>query len=147
MTIQLTIKDEWIKARKTGDKATAANFGLAYDALQKAAKEKQIEVLTDEDAIVVLRKYDGALKEEQAGFARRNETAKVESLEISQKQIAPFIPVLMDKEAVRNVILNSLADGGSGSITKKELMPRAMAELKGKAEGKVIAEVVNELFK
>jgi uncharacterized protein YqeY len=148
MSIFQQVGNEFLEARKSGDKASKDNLGVAYDYLQKAAKELLKTELTDDEAITILRKYNDQLKEEQAGFFKRRDFEKVNALHIAQEQIGkyvPAVPALLDEEGVKAAVAE-IAAGIQEPLTMKNLMPAAQSALKGKAEGSLVSNVVRSFL-
>jgi len=75
----------------------------------------------------------------------RADLAKTEEEEL--RIIEAFLPKQMGEDEVRAIIAKIVADNGlSGSQNIGKLMPLAMKELSGKADGKLISTIAKELL-
>jgi len=104
--------------------------------------------VSDEDAIRVLtreakKRKDAIAQYEQAG---RPELAEDEKKELAI--IEQFLPELMSREEIEEVVKAKMEElGVSDASEKGKLMGAVMGELKGKADGTLVKEVVDELLK
>jgi hypothetical protein len=127
-------------ARKAQDKARALVLGTILAAL----KNREIELrrpLTDEDTIEVLRKGIKTRREsvEQYLAGKRQDLADQESAEI--KVLEEFLPPDVDPEEIRAAVRAVIA-GGVKEMGK--VMGQVMPKFKGRADGKVINQIVRE---
>ena len=82
---------------------------------------------------------------EQFRNASRNDLADVEEAEL--KILMDYLPKQMTEEEVKNEIVRLASE--IGAKTKEDfpkLMPLVMKELKGKADGKVVKSIVENLL-
>ena len=129
---------------KKADEVSALRFLLA------AVKDKEIELnkrgqISDEEVVAVIRKQVKQRKESIASFkkAGRNDLADKEEKEL--KLLSKYLPQEMKVDEIETVVqkvVDEIGAGGSGDFGK--VMGKAMAALKGKADGKVVAEVVKK---
>jgi len=75
----------------------------------------------------------------------RPDLAKAEEEEL--RIIEAFLPKQMEEDEVRNIIGRIVSENGlSGAQNIGKLMPLAMKELSGKADGKLISTIAKELL-
>lgn len=127
-------------ARKAQDKPRALVLGTILAAL----KNREIELrrpVTDEDTIEVLRKGIKTRREsvEQYLAGKRQDLADQESAEI--KVLEEFLPPDVDPEEIRAAVRAVIA-GGVKEMGK--VMGQVMPKFKGRADGKVINQIVRE---
>ena len=127
-------------ARKAQDKPRALVLGTILAAL----KNREIELrrpVTDEDTIDVLRKGIKTRREsvEQYLAGKRQDLADQESAEI--KVLEEFLPPDVDPEEIRAAVRAVIA-GGVKEMGK--VMGQVMPKFKGRADGKVINQIVRE---
>jgi uncharacterized protein YqeY len=107
-------------------------------------KNREIELrrpATDEEVFEVLRKGIKIRREavEQYGAGRRQDLVDTELAQI--KVLEEFLPPSIDPEEIRAAVREAMA-GGAKDIGK--VMGQVMPRFKGKADGKVINQIVRE---
>jgi len=127
-------------ARKAQDKDRTRVLGTVLSSL----KNREIELrqdLTDADAVDVLRKQIKLRRDavEQFEKAGRTELAAADAQQI--RVIEEFLPPEVDPEEIRAAVRAAMADGAR-DIGK--VMGRIMPAFKGRADGKVINQIVRE---
>jgi len=108
---------------------------------------KPNEILTDEEAIAVITRMAKQRKDsiEQFTKGNRDDLVKEESAQLAI--LETFLPKLMDKEEVEKIVKTKKEELGIVDATKKGmLMSAIMKDLKGKADGTTVKEVVDSLF-
>ncbi len=127
-------------ARKAQDKPRALVLGTILAAL----KNREIELrrpVTDEDTVEVLRKGIKTRREsvEQYLAGKRQDLVDQESAEI--RILEEFLPPEADPEEIRAAVRAVIA-GGVSELGK--VMGQVMPQFKGRADGKVINQIVRE---
>lgn len=127
-------------ARRAQDKDRTRVLGTVLSCL----KNREIELrqdLTDADAVDVLRKQIKLRRDavEQFETAGRAELAAADAQQI--RVIEEFLPPEVDPEEIRTAVRAAMADGAR-DIGK--VMGRIMPAFKGRADGKVINQIVRE---
>jgi len=127
-------------ARKAQDKDRTRVLGTVLSSLRNREIELRQE-LTDADAVDVLRKQIKLRRDavEQFEKAGRAELAAADALQI--RVIEEFLPPEVDPEEIRAAVRAAMADGAQ-DIGK--VMGRIMPAFKGRADGKVINQIVRE---
>lgn len=99
--------------------------------------------LSEEDQIKVMRKELKRRKEAASQFVDggRQDLADNELFEATV--IEAYLPQLMSKEEIEKVVDEALASQ-EGEINKGKFMGMLMGQLKGKADGTLVKEVVDE---
>ena len=112
-----------------------------------AKKRKPNEELDDEEALTVIRRQAKQRKESIEQFRKggREDLAKNEDTEL--RHIETYLPQMMSQEDIRDVVKKKKQELG---ITDKsgtgKLMSAVMQELKGKADGNDVRDVVAEML-
>jgi uncharacterized protein len=112
-----------------------------------AKNRKPNEILGYDDAIVVVARLAKQRKDsiEQFKKGNRDDLVKEESAQLVI--LETYLPKLMEKEEVEKVVKNKKEELGIIDTTKKGmLMSAVMKELKGKADGMMVKEVVDASF-
>lgn len=144
------IRDEMISAMKAKEEIRLRVLrGLlaAFTNELVARKKKPDDVLDDDGALSVIKR---AVKQrldsiEQFEKGGRNDLAEVEKEELSILSV--YLPQMMSKEEILKVAEVKKQELGVEDKSKMGVfMGAVMAELKGKADGKDVKEVIDSLF-
>ncbi|MFA5931925.1 MAG: GatB/YqeY domain-containing protein [Candidatus Paceibacterota bacterium] len=112
-----------------------------------AKNKKPQEMLTDEEALAVITKLAKQRKDSIEQFKKggREDLVKEESDELAIFET--YLPKLMDKNEVEKIAQIKKNELDITDATKKGmLMAALMKDLKGKADGTTVKEVVDALF-
>ena len=139
-----TIQKDIISAQKAGEKEKLDTLRLIFSEI----KNKQIDSgkdLKDEEVIEILGKEVKKRKDSIKAFkdGGREELAKKEEAEI--EIISAYLPEQMGEEEVRMAVKKILAD--NPDMDFGPLMGKAMGQLKGKADGGMVKQIVQEMQK
>ena len=142
------IRKEMTLALKAGDKPRKEALSLLLSALKNKEIDKRAP-LTDEEAYAIIFKEIKEAKETiEASPKDRKDIIDECSTRIAV--YSEFVPKLMDEEEIREVVLNTLKELSIENPTpadKGKIMRVLMPKVKGKADGKLVNEIVMELFK
>ncbi|MDP3999037.1 MAG: GatB/YqeY domain-containing protein [bacterium] len=144
MPLEQKLKEDLKNAMKAGDSARVGVFRMLNSALQNRRIEKGKDaVLSDEEVMEVLRREQKKRKESVEAFEKggRPELAENEKSELAIIEI--YLPKQMSREEIAAAvekIMSGLADKSNAGLVMKAVMQ----ELKGKADGKLISEIVKE---
>ena len=150
MTIQKQINDGIKDAMVKKDTVhlNALRGVLATFTNEMLAKKPAVQELPDEDAISIIRRLVKQRKDSIEQFTKGNRMDLVKNEEAEMKILETFLPQLMSKEEVMKVVKTKVAE--AGTIDKAKLgqfMGTIMKELKGKADGAMVKEAVEEILK
>ena len=112
-----------------------------------AKNRKPNEILGDEEAVAVITKLSKQRKDSIEQYTKGNRDDLVKE-ETAQLQILEtYLPKMMDKSEVEKIAKAKKEELNITDATKKGvLMSALMKDLKGKADGSVVKEVVDSLF-
>jgi len=112
------------------------------------AKKMTVEELSDEDAVAILRRLVKQRKDSIDQFTKGNRMDLVKAEEDEMKIIETFLPQMMSREEVEKVVKAKIVAAGTVDKTKLGIfMGGIMKELKGKADGMLVKEVLENLVK
>jgi len=112
-----------------------------------AKKRKPSEELTDEEAQTVISRIAKQRKESIDQFKKANREDLVKEEEDQFKYIEVYLPKMMERAEVEKAVRAKQKELGITDATKKGmLMSAAMKDLKGKADGALVKEIVDSLF-
>lgn len=139
-----TLQSDMIAAMKAKEKGRKDAISALVSAVKKAAidegcREDIPDSLVDS---VILKELKTA--KEQLDTCPAERTDLLEEYQLRYDVIQEYAPSLMSKEEVQVYITEKFAEIVA-TKNKGQIMKAVMAELKGKADGKVINQVVAEL--
>jgi len=112
-----------------------------------AKNKKPQDILTDEEALVVISKLAKQRKDSIEQFKKGNREDLVKEEEAELSILETYLPKLMDKYEVEKIAKTKKEELGITDVAKKGmLMSVLMKDLKGKADGMTVKEVVDSLF-
>lgn len=110
--------------------------------------KKPNEMLDDSDALAVIARLAKQRKDSIEQFKKGNRDDLVKEEEAELVILEKYLPKMMDKSEVEVIARAKATELGITDGTKKGmLMSALMKDLKGKADGTAVKEVVDELFK
>ncbi|MCQ2566371.1 MAG: GatB/YqeY domain-containing protein [Clostridia bacterium] len=140
------LQKEMVAALKAGDKARKESISLVIAAIKKVAiDEGHRDDISEELVTQVLLKEIKSTKE-QIDTCPASRGDLLEQYRAHLAVIEEYAPKMLSAEEVRTILTEKFADV-IASKNKGMIMKTVMAELKGKADGKVISSVVAELCK
>ncbi len=105
------------------------------------------DMLGDEEVLAVITKLSKQRKDSIEQFKKGGREDLVKEEEAELAILEKYLPKLMDKSEVEKIAKAKQAELGLTDATKKGmLMSALMKDLKGKADGMVVKEVVDSLF-
>jgi len=150
MSIQQTIREEIKKAMLAKEALrleTMRGILAAFTNELVATKRTPQDPLPDEDALKVLKRAANQRKDSIDQFEKggRKELADKERAELAI--IETFLPKMMSKDEIRKIAEAKKAELGVADKSKMGVfMGAVMKELKGRADGAEVKEVVESLF-
>ncbi len=150
MTIHETLKSGIPDALRAKDEVRLRTLRSLVTAMTNevvAKKRKPDELLTDDEALVVLKRAANQRKDsiEQFEKAGRTELAEPEKAEL--QIIEALLPAQLSRDAVESIVRAKMAELGVSDKSKAGILTGAvMKEVKGQVDGGVVKEVVDSLL-
>lgn len=142
------IKSELKEAMKTKDTIKRDVLKMVIDKAKTITKEKNPhdtgESISDEVIVTAINKEVKQLNQTKDALKGKEDTDLYKETEIKIAILSEYLPKMMSKEEVEESVKKILNGGEYANFGM--MMKACMAELKGKADNKVIKEVV-EAFK
>jgi uncharacterized protein YqeY len=139
MSITDDIKSDLATAMKAGEKERVGTLRMVLSELQKAAKEGS------SDELAVLRRERKRRAEAERAFrdGGREDLAAGEAREAVV--IDGYLPAELDDAQLREIVGRAVAQSGASSPAELgKVMPIALAEVAGRADGRRVSEHVRE---
>ncbi|PIP69223.1 aspartyl-tRNA amidotransferase [Candidatus Nomurabacteria bacterium CG22_combo_CG10-13_8_21_14_all_32_8] len=108
---------------------------------------KPTEFLTDEEVLAVITRLSKQRKDSIEQYRKGNREDLVKEEEAQLTILETYLPKLMNKNEIEKIAKEKKEELNINEVTKKGMLMQAlMKELKGKADGEVVKEVVDNLF-
>lgn len=149
-TLQTKIKNETKEALRAKDTLRLLVLrGLLSEFINTlvSQKRKPSEEISDEDALQVINRAAKQRKDSIEQFTKGGRQDLVEKEEAELVILEEYLPKMMDKDDIQK--LAKAKKDELGIVDKSDigkLMGAIMSELKGKADGNTVKEVVSSLF-
>ena len=145
MTLEKLQKD-MIAAMKARDKERKDSISSLVSAVKKVGIDNGCRDNIPEDIVdsVILKEIKSV--KEQIDTCPADRTDLLEQYKARYYVFNEYAPKLLSEDEVRDILTTKFADV-IATKNKGQIMKAVMAELKGKADGKVINQVVAELCK
>jgi len=112
-----------------------------------AKNRKPNEFLSDEEVLSVITRLSKQRKDSIEQYKKGNRQDLVDEEEAQLVILETYLPKLMEKSEIEKIAKNKKEELGIEDATKKGMLMQAlMKDLKGKADGGVVKEVVDSLF-
>jgi uncharacterized protein YqeY len=132
---------------KKGDKIRLSTMRLLLSEIKNLEKEKRISDLSDDDVLSVVRREikrrDQALEE----FRKAKRKDLVDKEEKERQILEECLPAQLSQEELEVMVRRVIQE--TGATTSREMgkvMGRMMQEVKGKADGKRVRQIVESLL-
>lgn len=141
-----TLQKDMMAAMKARDKERKDSIAVLVSAAKKLAIDSGCREDIPEEIV------DAAIMKEIKSVKEQIETCPAERAELRAEfearlaVMSEYAPKMLSADEVRGILTEKFADV-IATKNKGQIMKAVMAELKGKADGKVINEVVAELCK
>lgn len=141
------VRKEMVAAMKSGDKARKETLSALLAALKNKAIDKREDLTEEEEVQVVLKEIKQT--KETLEMTPEDRTEIIEECKARIAVLEEFAPKMMGEEEIKSVIASVLSDMGLTNPTAKDkgkIMKELMPKVKGKADGKLVNELVSTFF-
>jgi len=148
--IHYRVKNNIMACLKSGDKVrleVMRGIATAFTNELTATGHTPQDILADEQALAVISRLAKQRKDSIEQFTKGGRMDLVAE-EVAQLDIlSEFLPKMMELSEVETFVKNKIAEAGAVDTSKKGMfMATLMKDLKGKADGSTVKEVVDKLF-
>lgn len=137
------VRSAMVAAMKAGDKGTKETLSLLLAALKNKAIDKRADLTPEEEVQVVLKE----IKQTKETLAMTPED-RTDIISECTKRLAvleQYAPKMMDEAEIKEAIDATLAELSIDAPSPKDkgrIMKALMPKVKGKADGKLVSEIV-----
>nr|WP_191384639.1 GatB/YqeY domain-containing protein [uncultured Lachnoclostridium sp.] len=141
------VRSAMVQAMKAGDKQTKETLSMLLAALKNKAIDKRADLTEEEETQVVLKEIKQT--KETLEMTPPDRTEIIEECNHRLAVLNQYAPQMMDEAQIQEVIQATLAELGIDAPTAKDkgrIMKTLMPKVKGKADGKLVSDLVGKLF-
>lgn len=141
------VRAEMVKAMKEKNKGRKDALSALLTALKNAAIDKRADLTEEEENAVVLKEIKQLKETLESAPADRTEI--IEECTLRIEILSEFAPQFMSEEEIKKIIKDVLNELGISEPTAKDkgkIMKELMPRVKGKADGKVVNDLVAAMF-
>ena len=137
------VRSAMVAAMKAGDKETKETLSMLLAALKNKAIDKRADLTEEEEVQVVLKEIKQT--KETLDMTPAERTDIIAECEKRLSVLEKYAPKMMDEAEIRSVIEALLAEMGLDAPTAKDkgkIMKNLMPKVKGKADGKLVNDLL-----
>lgn len=141
------VRKAMVDAMKAKDKETKDALSLLLAALKNKAIDKRAELTAEEEEQVVLKEIKQT--KETLELTPADRTDLIEETKNRLAVLEKFAPKMMDETEIKAVIADVLSGLGIDAPTGKDkgrIMKELMPKVKGKADGKLVNEILGSFM-
>lgn len=137
------VRKAMVDAMKAKDKDTKDTLSLLLAALKNKAIDKRADLTEEEEVQVILKEIKQT--KESLEMTPSDRTDMIEECKRRLAVLETFAPKMMDADEIKAVVESVLSELGITAPTAKDkgrIMKELMPKAKGKADGKLVNEIV-----
>ncbi len=141
------VRKAMVEAMKAKDKETKDALSLLLAALKNKAIDKRADLTEEEEIQVILKEVKQT--KESLEMTPADRTDLIAEFQKRISVLEQFAPKMMDAEEIKAIVSGVFADLGIDAPTGKDkgrIMKELMPKVKGKADGKLVNEIVGSLM-
>ena len=141
------IRQAMVEAMKAKDKDRKDTLSMLLAALKNKAIDKRADLTEEEETQVVLKEIKQT--KESLELTPVDRTDLIEDYKKRLAVLEEFAPKMMDADEIKAIVADVLADLGIEAPTAKDkgrIMKDLMPKVKGKADGKLVNEIVGSIM-
>lgn len=138
------VRADMVKAMKAKDKDTKETLSMLLAALKNKAIDKRADLTPEEETQVILKEIKQT--KETLDMTPADRTEIIEECNKRLAVLEQYAPKMMDEAEIKEVVASVLAEMGLDAPTSKDkgkIMKNLMPKVKGKADGKLVNEIVS----
>ena len=141
------VRADMVKAMKAKDKDTKETLSMLLAALKNKAIDKRADLTPEEETQVILKEIKQT--KETLEMTPADRTDIIEECEYTIKVLEEYAPKMMSEDEITAVIKEVLSELAIETPTAKDkgkIMKELMPRVKGKADGKVVNQVLASMM-
>ena len=146
MSLKALLVQDLKEAMKDGNTASKTAIQVARSAVLQV--EKDTKVTLDDDAIVeIIAKEVKKRVETLPDFERSGRQDLIDNLKAEIEVLKKYLPQQLSEEEIEGIVKNAISS--TGALTAKDIgkvMQVVLLETRGKADGKLVNQIVKKLL-
>lgn len=141
------VRADMIKAMKAGEKDRKETLSMLLAALKNKAIDKRSDLTEEEETQVILKEIKQT--KETLDLTPEDRTDIIDECKKRLAVLEAYAPKMMDEAEIKEIVSGVLTDLGLDAPTAKDkgkIMKELMPKVKGKADGKLVNEIVSSFF-
>ena len=141
------VRGDMVKAMKAGDKETKETLSMLLAALKNKAIDKRADLTEEEEVQVILKEIKQT--KETLEMTPEDRTEIIEECNKRLAVLENYAPKMMDETQIKEIVSSVLSEMGLDTPTAKDkgkIMKNLMPKVKGKADGKLVNEIVSSFM-
>nr|WP_296265075.1 GatB/YqeY domain-containing protein [uncultured Merdimonas sp.] len=137
------VRSAMVAAMKAGDKETKETLSMLLAALKNKAIDKRSDLTEEEETQVILKEIKQT--KETLEMTPADRTDIIAECEKRLSVLEQYAPKMMDEAEIKSVIESVLSEMGLDAPTAKDkgkIMKNLMPKVKGKADGKLVNDLL-----
>ena len=141
------VRADMVKAMKAGDKETKETLSMLLAALKNKAIDKRAYLTPEEETLVIMKEIKQT--KETLEMTPSDRTEIIDECTKRLAVLEHYAPKMMDEAEIKEIVASVLAEMGLDAPTAKDkgkIMKNLMPKVKGKADGKLVNEIVSSFM-
>lgn len=141
------LKNDMKDAMKTKNKVQLNTIRMVNAAIQSVLhSSNKKENISDEDILAIIQKEVKMRNDSISEFEKGNRQDLIENTKQEINFLMKYLPKQLSKDEINTIVRQAITELGITQVTKKDIgkiMKIVMPQVKGKADGKLVNQVVN----
>ena len=141
------VRADMVKAMKAGDKETKETLSMLLAALKNKAIDKRADLTPEEETQVIMKEIKQT--KETLEMTPSDRTEIIDECTKRLAVLEQYAPKMMDEAEIKEIVASVLVEMGLDAPTAKDkgkIMKNLMPKVKGKADGKLVNEIVSSFM-
>ena len=141
------VRADMVKAMKAGYKETKETLSMLLAALKNKAIDKRADLTPEEETQVIMKEIKQT--KETLEMTPSDRTEIIDECTKRLAVLEQYAPKMMDEAEIKEIFASVLAEMGLDAPTAKDkgkIMKNLMPKVKGKADGKLVNEIVSSFM-
>jgi len=148
MSILKKIEQDIVQAMKAGQKDVVSTLRMAKSAINNVLIDKNKKELTDAETIDVLQKQLKKNAESLEMYIKGSRQELADKEKIEMEILKKYLPAQLSEDEIKALAEQAVAKSGASTPADTgKVMKELMPQVKGKADGKLVNQVVQKLLK
>jgi uncharacterized protein YqeY len=146
MSLKERLQEDWKAAMKNRDSFRSGVISMARAAVLHQEKNDG-STLNDDQIIAVLSKEVKQRRDAITEYEKGNRQDLVDQAENEIKILLEYLPQQLTENEIRDIVKNAVSEVGAVSIKDMgKVMAAIMPKLKGRADGKLVNQIIKQIL-